>query len=56
MSLINAHSLDPALLYNIQELIRACERYQADSQRGENEEDNVYHARLLKVTRIQMSK
>ncbi|XP_056869366.1 E3 ubiquitin-protein ligase RNF31-like [Takifugu flavidus] len=48
VSLINAHSLDPALLYNIQELIRACERYQADSQRGENEEDNAYHARLLK--------
>lgn len=56
VSLINAHSLDPALLYNIQELIRACERYQVDPQRGENEEDNAYHARLLKVRRIQMSK
>uniref|UniRef100_H3CTG2 Ring finger protein 31 n=1 Tax=Tetraodon nigroviridis TaxID=99883 RepID=H3CTG2_TETNG len=48
VSLINAHSLDPALLYNIQELIRACERYQVDPQRGENEEDNAYHTRLLK--------
>ena len=49
VSLINAHSLDPALLYNTQELIRACERYQVGIQRGENEEDNAYHARLLKV-------
>lgn len=49
VSLINAHSLDPALLYNIQELIRACERYQVDIQRGESEENNAYHARLLKV-------
>lgn len=55
MSLINAHSLDPALLYNLHELIRACERYQADSQRGESEEDNAYHARLLKVRRTQAS-
>ncbi|KAG7524316.1 hypothetical protein JOB18_010307 [Solea senegalensis] len=48
VSLINAHSLDPALLYNVQELTRACERYQVDIQRLENEEDSVYHARLLK--------
>lgn len=52
VSLINAHSLDPALLYNIQELIRACERYQVDVQRGENEEDNAYHTRLLKVRHL----
>lgn len=52
VSLINAHSLDPALLYNIQELIRACERYQVDMQRGENDEDNAYHGRLLKVRRF----
>lgn len=56
MSLINGHSLDPALLYNVQELIRACERYQVDTQRGENEEDNVYQARLLKVGRGLTSK
>ncbi|KAG7231308.1 hypothetical protein INR49_012148 [Caranx melampygus] len=48
VSLINNHSLDPALLYDAPELIRACERYQVDTQRGENEEDNGYHARLLK--------
>lgn len=48
VSLINAHSLDPALLYEPHELIRACERYLVDKQRAENEEDNVYHARLLK--------
>lgn len=56
VSLINAHSLDPALLYNIQELIRACERYQVDTLRGENEEDNAYHTRLLKVRHLSMSK
>lgn len=49
MSLINAHSLDPALLYDAHELTRACERYQVDTQRGENEEDDAYHARQLKV-------
>nr|XP_020503211.1 E3 ubiquitin-protein ligase RNF31-like [Labrus bergylta] len=48
VSLINAHSLDPALLYDLQELTRACDRHQVDHQRGENEDENVYHARLLK--------
>ncbi|XP_019110054.2 E3 ubiquitin-protein ligase RNF31 [Larimichthys crocea] len=48
VSLINAHSLDPALLYDAHELTRACERYQVDTQRGENEEDDAYHARQLK--------
>lgn len=52
VSLINAHSLDPALLYNNQELIRACERYQVDIQRGESEEDNAYQTRLLKVRHL----
>ncbi|XP_042255845.1 E3 ubiquitin-protein ligase RNF31-like [Thunnus maccoyii] len=47
VSLINAHSVDPAPLYDAQELTRACERYQVDTQRGENEDDNTYHARLL---------
>ncbi|XP_067433954.1 E3 ubiquitin-protein ligase RNF31-like [Thunnus thynnus] len=47
VSLINAHSVDPAPLYDAQELTRACERYQVDTQRGENEDDNAYHARLL---------
>lgn len=49
MSLINAHSLDPALLYDLGEVVRACERYQVDTPRGEGEEDHAYHARLLKV-------
>uniref|UniRef100_A0A3Q3W0N2 RING-type domain-containing protein n=1 Tax=Mola mola TaxID=94237 RepID=A0A3Q3W0N2_MOLML len=48
VSLINAHSLDPALLYDAQELTRACERYQVDTQQGENEDVNAHHARLLK--------
>uniref|UniRef100_A0A8C7Y1W6 RBR-type E3 ubiquitin transferase n=1 Tax=Oryzias sinensis TaxID=183150 RepID=A0A8C7Y1W6_9TELE len=50
VSLINAHSLDPAPLYQSQELTRACERYQVDTQRAEAEDDNDYHARLLKVS------
>ncbi|XP_044031747.1 E3 ubiquitin-protein ligase RNF31-like [Siniperca chuatsi] len=48
VSLINAHSLDPAPLYDAQEVIRACERYQVDTQRGENEDDSAYQARMLK--------
>ncbi|XP_029002348.1 E3 ubiquitin-protein ligase RNF31-like isoform X2 [Betta splendens] len=48
VSLINAHSLDPALLYDATELIRACERYQVDTQRGDNEDDNAFQARLLR--------
>ncbi|XP_047424660.1 E3 ubiquitin-protein ligase RNF31-like [Mugil cephalus] len=48
VSLINAHSLDPALLYEHNDLIRACERYQVDTQRGDAEEDEAYHARMLK--------
>ncbi|KAK9527334.1 hypothetical protein VZT92_013907 [Zoarces viviparus] len=48
VSLINAHSLDPSPLYDAKELIRACERYQVDTQRGENEDDSAYPARLLK--------
>ncbi|KAK5849762.1 hypothetical protein PBY51_014068 [Eleginops maclovinus] len=48
VSLINSHSLDPALLYDIPELIRACERYLVDKQKGENEDDNAYQARLTK--------
>ncbi|XP_023269020.1 E3 ubiquitin-protein ligase RNF31-like [Seriola lalandi dorsalis] len=48
VSLINDHSLDPALLYDTHELTRACERYEVDAQKGENEDDNAYHARLLK--------
>ncbi|KAM9839498.1 E3 ubiquitin-protein ligase RNF31-like isoform 1-T2 [Aulostomus maculatus] len=48
VSLINAHSLDPAPLYDLHDLVRACERYQVDTQRGDGEDESVYHARLLK--------
>ncbi|XP_077481048.1 E3 ubiquitin-protein ligase RNF31-like [Stigmatopora argus] len=49
VSLINAHSLDPAPLYDTPNLIRACERYRVDVQRMPADEDeNAYHARLLK--------
>ncbi|XP_029978630.1 E3 ubiquitin-protein ligase RNF31-like isoform X1 [Sphaeramia orbicularis] len=47
VSLINAHSLDPAPLYDAQEVTRACERYQVDTQRGD-EDDNAYYTKLLK--------
>ncbi|XP_077411174.1 E3 ubiquitin-protein ligase RNF31-like [Vanacampus margaritifer] len=48
VSLINAHSLDPAPLYDAHDLIRACERYHVDTRRTGNEDDNAYHARLRK--------
>ncbi|XP_056289401.1 E3 ubiquitin-protein ligase RNF31-like isoform X2 [Pseudoliparis swirei] len=50
VSLVNAHSLDPAPLYEAGELTRACERYLVDTQRaaGGEEDDDLYHARLLK--------
>ena len=54
VSLINAHSVDPAGIYDAQELVRACERYQVDTQRGENEDDNAYHARLLAVRNLDL--
>ncbi|KAM4606355.1 E3 ubiquitin-protein ligase RNF31-like [Polymixia lowei] len=47
VSLINGHTLDPALLYDSQELTVACGRYQVDTQKGENEDDDAHHARLL---------
>uniref|UniRef100_A0A3P8W8T6 Ring finger protein 31 n=1 Tax=Cynoglossus semilaevis TaxID=244447 RepID=A0A3P8W8T6_CYNSE len=48
VSLINAHTLDPALLYDNQELNRACERYQVTLQRVDNEADDAYYPRLRK--------
>ncbi|XP_057680162.1 E3 ubiquitin-protein ligase RNF31-like isoform X2 [Corythoichthys intestinalis] len=47
VSLINAHSLDPAPLYDPDSLTRACERYRVDIQRRPNEDDNAYYFRLL---------
>lgn len=54
VSLINGHSLDPALLYDAQDLIRACDRYQVDTRKGDNEEDVDYHARLLPVRLVSL--
>ncbi|KAL6097487.1 rnf31 [Pungitius sinensis] len=48
VSLINAHSLDPAPLYEASEVIRACERYLVDTQRVGDEDEDVFLARLLK--------
>ncbi|KAJ8276887.1 hypothetical protein GJAV_G00069010 [Gymnothorax javanicus] len=47
VSLINNHSLDPATLFDGNELLTACRRYHVDVTRGEAEEDDPYHARLL---------
>ncbi|XP_062335867.1 E3 ubiquitin-protein ligase RNF31-like isoform X1 [Osmerus eperlanus] len=48
VSLINGHSLDPAVLYDVKEVEVACARYEVDHQRVEAEEDQACHARLLK--------
>uniref|UniRef100_A0A1A7WQR4 Uncharacterized protein n=1 Tax=Iconisemion striatum TaxID=60296 RepID=A0A1A7WQR4_9TELE len=48
VSLINDHTLDPAVLYDTGELVRACERYLGEMARGDGEDDNAYGARLLK--------
>ncbi|XP_036377331.1 E3 ubiquitin-protein ligase RNF31-like [Megalops cyprinoides] len=48
VSLINDHSLDPAPLFDENELLVACRRYQVDMRRGEAEDDGAYHGRLLK--------
>ncbi|CAL8311331.1 unnamed protein product [Merluccius merluccius] len=47
VSLINDSSLDPALLYNADELLVACRRYQVVVQREESEEEAAYNSRLL---------
>ncbi|XP_072306509.1 E3 ubiquitin-protein ligase RNF31-like [Eucyclogobius newberryi] len=51
VSLINMHSLDPAVLYDPQELLVTCQRYQVQVQRLDNEHDDNYNARLLKKLR-----
>lgn len=48
VSLINGHTLDPALVYDQQEVTVACRRYQVEEQQGEGEDDRVYQDRLLK--------
>lgn len=46
VSLINGHSIDPALLYALDELIVACRRYHVDVTQGEGEDERAYFARL----------
>uniref|UniRef100_A0A673CWP6 E3 ubiquitin-protein ligase RNF31-like n=1 Tax=Sphaeramia orbicularis TaxID=375764 RepID=A0A673CWP6_9TELE len=46
VSLINAHSLDPAPLYDAQEVTRACERYQVDTQRGDEDDNKLMEVPL----------
>ncbi|XP_054915454.1 E3 ubiquitin-protein ligase RNF31 isoform X2 [Poeciliopsis prolifica] len=48
VSLINDHSLDPAVLYETQELDVACQRYLGDLKKGDGEDDNAFRARQLK--------
>ncbi|XP_076838037.1 E3 ubiquitin-protein ligase RNF31 [Brachyhypopomus gauderio] len=48
VSLINGHSIDPAPLFNANELFLASRRYQVELARGEGEDDRMYSARLLK--------
>uniref|UniRef100_A0A673XZW6 E3 ubiquitin-protein ligase RNF31-like n=1 Tax=Salmo trutta TaxID=8032 RepID=A0A673XZW6_SALTR len=47
VSLINGHSIDPAPLFNANELVVACRRYQVDDARGEMEDDLTYYPRML---------
>ncbi|CAL9697594.1 unnamed protein product [Knipowitschia caucasica] len=47
VSLINLHSLDPAVLFDLQELILACTRYHVPVLRTEGESDPHYRDRLL---------
>uniref|UniRef100_A0A8C7HEM7 E3 ubiquitin-protein ligase RNF31 n=1 Tax=Oncorhynchus kisutch TaxID=8019 RepID=A0A8C7HEM7_ONCKI len=47
VSLINGHSIDPAPLFNANELVLACRRYQVDDARGELEDDVTYYTRIL---------
>ncbi|KAM9826856.1 E3 ubiquitin-protein ligase RNF31-like [Neosynchiropus ocellatus] len=49
VNLINAHSLDPAPLYQDDELIRVCERHQVNTRRGEGEEEQARLARLMQA-------
>ncbi|XP_029955451.1 E3 ubiquitin-protein ligase RNF31 [Salarias fasciatus] len=48
VSLINIHSLDPALLYDAKDLEIACKRYLVEVPRGEAEDDQTHQARMLK--------
>nr|XP_023865712.1 E3 ubiquitin-protein ligase RNF31 isoform X1 [Salvelinus alpinus]XP_023865713.1 E3 ubiquitin-protein ligase RNF31 isoform X1 [Salvelinus alpinus] len=47
VSLINGHSIDPAPLFNANELVLACRRYQVDDARREMEDDVTFYPRML---------
>ncbi|KAM4623670.1 E3 ubiquitin-protein ligase RNF31 [Polymixia lowei] len=47
VSLINGYSIDPAPLFNANELVLASRRYQVDDMRGDGEDDFTYYSRLL---------
>ncbi|KAI4885278.1 hypothetical protein NFI96_013677 [Prochilodus magdalenae] len=46
VSLINAHSLDPAVLMDVEELIAACKRYQVYFDKENEETEEEYKSRL----------
>ncbi|XP_028834240.1 E3 ubiquitin-protein ligase RNF31 isoform X2 [Denticeps clupeoides] len=48
VSLINGHSIDPSPLFNANELVLACRRYQVEEPRSEADDDRTYYSRLLK--------
>jgi len=49
VSLINGSSVDPAPLFNGNELVLACRRYQVEDVRSDGEDDFGYYNRLLEV-------
>ncbi|XP_062994591.1 E3 ubiquitin-protein ligase RNF31 isoform X2 [Elgaria multicarinata webbii] len=54
VNLINSYSLDPAVLYTLQEVETVCQRHLAGPQlpaRGPAEEDEAYRGRLVKILR-----
>ncbi|XP_022524852.2 E3 ubiquitin-protein ligase RNF31 [Astyanax mexicanus] len=46
VSLINAHSLDPADLMDKDEIVNTCKRHHIYSEKEEEEDDEAYHNRL----------
>lgn len=50
VSLINGHSIDPALLFTMDELTVACRRYHVDITLLDREDEQTHFSRLLKVS------
>lgn len=48
VSLINGHSIDPALLFTMDELTVACRRYHVDITLLDREDEQTHFSRLLK--------